>query len=112
FQQHFAFADPASSRQKAVDAGAGQGFARTGFSDRGQDVTGRQRQIDIRQGADDAASRRKGRGEIAYFDQGSHLPILGLSASRSQSPNTLTDSDNRTGVTAGKTVIHHSPENR
>ena len=37
---------------------------------------------------------------------------FGLSASRSQSPSRLTASTRITSATPGKTVIHHSPENR
>ena len=36
----------------------------------------------------------------------------GLSASRSQSPSRFTDSAIRISIRPGKTVIHHSPENR
>jgi hypothetical protein len=37
---------------------------------------------------------------------------LGFSASRSQSPSRLTDRAMVMSITPGKTVIHHSPENR
>ena len=110
--------DAAGRLEQADDRGAGQRLAGAGFADHAQHLAGRDVEARRRRPRR-SVPRRVGNSTLqvarlraAAACRCSHQRSFGLSASRSQSPSRLTDSTRSTSATPGKTVIHHSPENR
>src|ERR1700761_546235 len=98
--------------QKADDRGRGDRLAGTRFADHAQHFAGRDREADIVDRGQRPGPGRQRDAEMRNLEQSPRHRSLGFNASRTQSPNKFTDRISAASVIAGKTVIHHSPENR
>src|SRR5258706_3187709 len=109
FQPDLAARDASGRLEQADDREAGDRFAGAGLSDYAEDLARGNGEAHAVERGQRAAARRKFHLQPANIER--HRS-LGLKASRSQSPSRLTESTRITSAAPGKTVIHHSPENR
>src|SRR6056297_1260863 len=111
-QQYLARGDPRGRIEKADHGISGHGFARPGFAHHAEDLARRDIVAHMIYRPQDAMPRGDFHDKVADGKDGciGHRN-LGFSASRSQSPSRLIDSASASSVAAGKTRIHHSPEN-
>src|SRR6218665_1526172 len=123
-QQDLARDDAARRLQQADDGRAGERLAGAGFPHHAQNLAGCDGKADVIERAQAAApagefdhqvfdfQERHGRWCLLRVKPQCAQRRRGLSASRSQSPSRFTDSAISTSMAPGKTVTHHSPENR
>src|SRR6218665_77136 len=123
-QQDLARDDAARRLQQADDGRAGERLAGAGFPHHAQNLAGCDGKADVIERAQAAAPAGEFDHQVFDFQERHGLWCLlrvkpqcaqrrrGLSASRSQSPSRFTDSAISTSMAPGKTVTHHSPENR
>ena len=110
-QQHLPARDAAGRLDQPDHRRAGDRLAGAGLADHAEHFAGPDVERDVVDGGENPAPGRKLDLEVLHAEDGGHRSF-GFSASRSQSPSRLMDSASNTRSSAGKSKIHHSPENR